>query len=290
MLRSCDTRDLQILKLRTFWLSNDALKNRLILREVFKLGLVVSWTPLSLQPPPHLDPQQQQQQQQQKQKLKQPLKFQNVSCQQVQWAMSCLIMEQVPKLKKICVESKTHELDIPLLAHYKQHLEDLTLKLFRWGGSVGENGGDSSQQQQQHYPRSTIQLDSHLEQVTSVVSLMPKLKKLKINACFQASFRVSSSSLTKLDVRGSMGGFWISECSCPKLKILRMSYHIGKNQWTGVIPLSKQKAEGDLLQGFLHNHGSNAMIQDFQARKLPCMGLNVPGDCIIKLFLVRGDP
>lgn len=270
MLRCCNTLDLKILKIRTFWLSNDDLKNRRILKMATKLGLVVS---LGCLPPLHHQ--------------QGPM-----SCQQVQSAISCLIVQQVPALRKICIESKTHELDIPLLEYYKYHLVDLTLKLFKWGAGYGsrqEQQLQQQQQQQQHNQNRIQLLDNHLEQVTQVVSLMPKLKKFKINACFPASFRIFSSSLTKIDVRGSMGGFWITECTCPKLKLLRMSYYICKSEWTGAIPLSKEKVQEDLLQGVLNNHGSTAVIQDFEAKKLPCMGLNVPDDCNIKLFLVQDD-
>jgi len=271
MLRTCNTMDLKILKIRTFWLSNDNVsKNKRILKKASKLGLVVSWTPF---------PAQQQQ---------------NVSCQQVQSAMSCLIKEHVPQVKKICIEGKSHELDIPLITHYKQYLEDLTFKIFRcWEEGDHASESESQQQrrqqrqQQQNHPNS-IPLDRHLEQVTNVVAFMPNLKKLKINACFSSSFRVRSSSLTKIDVRGCAGGFCITECICPKLKVLRMSYYIPQRLWTGAIPLSKQKVEEDIIQDELKNNGGNsAAIQDFQAQNLPCIGLHVPGDCTIKLFLVH---
>lgn len=254
MLKSCNTLDLKILKMRTFWLSNDKWKNRQILKEVAKLGLNVA----ALVPQLHIP---------------KDCFLQGSSCQRIQSIICTYILDHVPALRKICVESKTHELHFPLLTHYRQHLEDLTLKLFEGGDCESlESSGNT--------------LDDHLEKVTSIVATMPKLKKLKINACFRASFRVRSPSLTKIDVRGCMGGFWITECTCPKLKVLRMSYYLQKSEWTGVIPLSKQEVEDDLKDTEKHRE---TWIEDYAAKDLPCKGLEVPGNCNIKLFIVHQD-
>jgi len=191
----------------------------------------------------------------------------NISSTDIQRETTKLLSMNAPALSKICIESKKHKLYIPLLTALplSNNLQDLTLKLFE-GGTRTRSG----------------KLDHDLEQITHAVEHMPRLKKLKLNACFPASFQIRSNSLTKLDVMGCLHGFWIDHCVCPNLKIFRMSYHVHEKDWTGAIPIDKDGIQKD-LEDSCRKRGS--FVEDYTAKEVPCAGLLVPDGCKMSLFI-----
>jgi len=178
-----------------------------------------------------------------------------------------LLSMNAPILRKICIESKKHKLYLPLLTALplSNNIQDLTLKLFE-GGTRTRSG----------------KLDHDLEQITHAVEHMPHLKKLKLNACFPASFQIRSNSLTKVDVRGCLQGFWVDLCVCPNLQIFRMSYHMHKRGWTGAIPIDKHGIQNDLEDSYWKR---GSFMEDYTAKGLPCAGLFVPDSCNMSLFI-----
>ena len=242
MLKACNLSDLRTFKDRTFWFMemNQNEDDRLI-QQAVALGLPREEIKAHI-----VDPS-------------------IITCVDIQKETTRLLLLHAPKLQKICIETKKHELYLPLITEFSDRLVDLTLKLFE-GGTETRSG----------------MLDNDLEQISHFLEPMPRLKKLKINACFPASFRVRSKSLTKLDVRGCLEGFWIQQCYCPKLKIFRMSYHIHKKDWTGAIPIAKVKTQTEIEDTYRKLKSS---LQDYTAEEVPCSGLVVPGTCKMRLFI-----
>jgi len=166
-------------------------------------------------------------------------------------------------LRKVSVSSKHNEMHIPLITAFSKTLVDVTLKLFE--GSDGVEAGND------------------LEAFSHVVTNMPKLKKLKINACLKASISVKSKSLTKIDVRSSLGGFYISKCVCPSLAIFRSSYFVKDNRWNGVRPVARICVQEELEK----NYAEDKRIIDLQVSSNPFHGMHVPETCIVRTFLQK---
>jgi len=247
MLKACNLKDLRTFKDRTFWFvkMNPSEDDRLI-QHAIEMGLP-------------------------RQEIEVRIEDRStITCIDIQKETTRLLLLHAPKLQKICIETKKHELYLPLITVFSDRLVDLTLKLFE-GGTETRSG----------------MLDNDLEQISYSLEPMPRLEKLKINACFPASFRIRSKSLTKLDVRGCLEGFWIQQCYCPKLDIFRMSYHIHKKDWTGAIPIARIKTEIELEDAWRKR---KSFLQRYTAEEIPCAGLAVPGTCKMRLFIFNMEP
>ena len=89
--------------------------------------------------------------------------------------------------------------------------------------------------------------------------------------------------MTKIDVRSSLGGFYISECVCPSLAIFRSSYFVKDNRWNGVRPVARICVQEELEK----NYAQDKRIIDLQVSSNPFHGMHVPETCIVRTFLQK---
>jgi hypothetical protein len=176
---------------------------------------------------------------------------------------SC-VQKRSRALRKVAVLCKHNEIYIPFFTNFSQTLVDVTLKLFEGIDANRSSGND-------------------LQAFTNVVTNMPKLKKLKINACLTASISVKSDSLTKIDVRSSLGGFLIDECICPSLGLFRSSYFVKDSSWNGVRPVARIDVQEELEK----KYAEDKRVIDMQVRSNPFLGMHVPDSCIVRLYLQK---
>lgn len=228
MLRSCNIRDMQVLKIKNFWLANDKHKSQSILQQLIKAGIPADEVNYPMN----------------------PVDFQK--------QISTCVKENTRALRKICIESKHDELYMPFFTNFSRTLNDVTVKLFEGMGST-----------------------DCLQELMDAVNEMPKLKKLKMNACMKASVSVKSMSLKKIDVKSSLGGFVVKECICPSLTILRASYFVEDKCWNGVMPMAKI----EMQKALENNYVKEKCIVDIQAGSNEFHGMLVPDSCNVRLYL-----
>lgn len=246
MLRNCNISDLEIFKVKNFWLFQDDDRNDRIASKLIEAGLPEDEV------------------------------YESMDSSIFQEKLAEYVPLHAPKLRKVCLESKRNELHrfIPFFSNIFRTLDDVTLRLF--DSSITDDTTNLSGMRPRGY-------DADLHAFTEVIEHMPKLKKLKINACFRASIRVKSKSLKKIDVRSSFGGFWVDECICPNLKILRSSYYVKEELWNGVQPVSRIGTHKELKE----NYAADKRIIEFSVGKIPFHGMQVPDDCTVNIFLQK---
>lgn len=176
--------------------------------------------------------------------------------------LAIIVKKRSSGLKKVAVSTKHNEIYMPFFTNLSKSLVEVTLKLFE--------GIDANRS-----------LGNDLQAFTNAIPHMLKLKKLKINACMKATISVKSGSLTKIDVRSSLGGFLIDECVCPSLAILRSSYFVKDSSWNGVRPVDRATVQEQLEK----NYAEDKRVIDILVRSNPFSGMQVSESCKVKLFL-----
>ena len=169
--------------------------------------------------------------------------------------------EYVPKhatsLKSMKIDFWKGELNLPLLTSLSDSLEELELIIL---------------------PKYRLERTSKLKKLSLAIAQLSKLKKFQLDARFDGSFQIHSTSLEEIETTCGLG-FFIDKCVCPSLKMFKCMhvYIVNRpgflNGIRPVVPYSKEdRKDMTAKRKVAMTAGSRAFI-----------GINVPEACMISI-------
>lgn len=174
---------------------------------------------------------------------------------------------RMPSLKKLHLRIQKDEFNALFLKTFSQSLEELSLHILE---------RDDIAKNKSH--------DHDLEKISEAIACLPKLKKLRICADLQASFRIRSASLEEINTIDSAFGFWVKECICPSLNLFKSRYQFPSGP-NAVANGNGATPEFPCYRGAVKGRFLGKRLNDLQvcAGSHPFVGMKVPSSCVILL-------